>query len=321
MFAELIRLLSDGSFHSGEELGRYLGVSRSAVWKRLSLLESMYGLELHRVRGRGYRLATTLSLLDAELISDGCPRVKGSVHVYETTDSTNAQALRLLRSGAEVPLLVLAEHQASGRGRRGRTWLSPACQNLCLSLVLRVEGDPSQLSSMSLVTALSVLKTLRAYGVAGVGLKWPNDVYVKGRKIAGILLELTGDPQDLCHVVIGIGLNVNVHDLGEQALQPWTSMVRELGQAQDRSALTVTLVETLFQDLAQLRRHGFSSLREAWESCHIWQGQCCALASGGESEPIVGKVQGVDDTGALRMLVDGEARLYRAGELSLRRIP
>ena len=199
----LLKLLKDGRFHSGQALGAALGVSRSAVWKQLQLLEAELGLSIHKVRGRGYQLAAPLTLLDPAAIKQLAPSCDWSVLVFDSIDSTNAEALRAIEHGQSAPFLVLAERQTAGRGRRGRKWVSPFAENIYYSLVLRIEGGMRQLEGLSLVVGLAVMQTLRELGVSAAGLKWPNDVLVGQKKIAGILLELVGDPADVCHVVLG----------------------------------------------------------------------------------------------------------------------
>ena len=310
---QLLRMLADGRFHSGEELGLALGVSRSAVWKRLQQLSGEQGIQLHKVRGKGYRLACPLSLLEVERLRRALPQQV--LHVEERVDSTNAHALRLLLdAGHTPPFAVLAEVQSAGRGRRGRQWVSPYGQSLYLSQVIRVE-QPSQLQALSLVVGLAVLRTLRAAGVPRIGLKWPNDVLASGSKIAGILLELNGDPADVCHVVIGIGINANLQD-GEGIDQAWTSLQRECGKLVDRTALAISLLRELEAILRQHRVEGFSSLHAEWEAAHLWQDQDVRLISG--VREVTGRVLGVTLDGSLRLCVEGIEQVYSGGELSLR---
>lgn len=131
----LLKLLQDGRFHSGEELGAVLGISRSAVWKRLQHLEAEHGLQFHKVRGRGYRLASPLSLLDPRKIDSLWP-----VEIMPTVDSTNSEAMRRLAAGASTPFVIVVEQQTAGRGRRGRAWVSPYGENLYYSLAITVRG-------------------------------------------------------------------------------------------------------------------------------------------------------------------------------------
>ena len=309
----LLNLLKDGRFHSGQDLGAALGISRSAVWKQLQHLEAELGLSIHKVRGRGYQLAAPLMLLDP-LKMVGMKAV-WPITVLDTTDSTNAEALRAIGLGQEAPFLVLAERQTSGRGRRGRKWVSPFAENLYFSLVLRIDGGMRQLEGLSLVVGLAVLQTLRKLGVTGAGLKWPNDVLVGNKKIAGILLELVGDPADVCHVVLGIGVNVNMQ-VAEEVDQQWTSMRLETGKSCDRNILVAELGEQLLAYIQRQQIDGFSALQAEWEENHLWQERSVSLIAG--VSQIDGVVLGIDNQGALRLKVNGVEKVFSGGELSLR---
>lgn len=313
----LLKLLQDGRFHSGEALGKALGVSRSAIWKQLQCLEAELALPVHKVRGRGYRLASPLLLLDEATLSvDATCRV-WPASVVQSVDSTNAEALRRLVARQEPPFIVLAERQTAGRGRRGRNWVSPFGENLYYSLVLRIDGGMRQLEGLSLVVGLALLQSLRAAGVVGAGLKWPNDVLVEGRKIAGILLELSGDPADVCHVVIGIGINVNMLVADTAVIdQPWTSMRAELGRCVDRNGLVCELNRQLSRYLDVHLKKGFVALQDEWQANHLWQGRTVMLTAG--AEPVEGVVLGVDRSGAIRLRVAGVERHFSGGELGLR---
>ncbi|MCJ8205452.1 bifunctional biotin--[acetyl-CoA-carboxylase] ligase/biotin operon repressor BirA [Pseudomonas sp. RGM2987] len=310
----LLKLLKDGRFHSGQALGAALGVSRSAVWKQLQLLEAELGLSVHKVRGKGYQLAKPLLLLDAVQI-----HAKGlcewPIHAFDSIDSTNAEALRSVERGVEAPFLVLAERQIAGRGRRGRKWVSPFADNLYYSLVLRIDGGMRQLEGLSLVVGLAVMHTLREMGIVEAGLKWPNDVLVGQKKIAGILLELVGDPADVCHVVLGIGINVNMQSTDEVD-QQWTSMALETGVDVDRNELVARMSGMLQQYLKLHQASGFAAIQAEWESYHLWQGRTVSLIAG--SSRVDGVVKGIDLQGALRLKVDGVEKIFSGGELSLR---
>lgn len=313
----LLRLLQDGRFHSGEALGAALGVSRSAVWKQLQCLESELGVPVHKVRGRGYRLESPLLLLDERRLTAELACRDWPVSVLQSVDSTNAEALRRLQRRQRPPFIVLAERQTSGRGRRGRNWVSPFGENLYYSLALQIDGGLRQLEGLSLVVGLALLQSLRAAGLSAAGLKWPNDLLVDGRKIAGVLLELAGDPADVCHVVIGIGVNVNMLPSDRASIdQPWTSMRAELGRYVDRNELVCELNRQLARYLDIHWREGFSALTDEWQASHLWQGRSVVLTAG--AEPVMGKVLGVDRTGAIRLCVDGVERHFSGGELGLR---
>ena len=309
----LLNLLKDGRFHSGQDLGVALGISRSAVWKQLQQLEAELGLSIHKVRGRGYQLSAPLTLLDPLEITRKVSQ--WSVRVFDSVDSTNAEALRSISEGAPAPFLVLAERQLAGRGRRGRKWVSPFAENLYYSLVLRIEGGMRQLEGLSLVVGLAVMQTLRSAGVSNVGLKWPNDVLVGNKKIAGILLELVGDPADVCHVVLGIGINVNMQ-VAHEVDQQWTSIRLESGLACDRNDLVVELSNQLNTYIHRHQADGFASLQAEWAENHLWQGRSVSLIAG--NSHIDGVVLGIDNQGGLRLMVDGVEQVFSGGELSLR---
>ncbi|MFK0090949.1 bifunctional biotin--[acetyl-CoA-carboxylase] ligase/biotin operon repressor BirA [Pseudomonas sp. NPDC090755] len=312
---KLLKLLKDGRFHSGQDLGTALGVSRSAVWKQLQHLEAELNLPIHKVRGRGYQLAAPLSLLEEAAIAEFSLGEHWPVSIHDSIDSTNAQALRAIGEGQAAPFLVLAERQTAGRGRRGRQWVSPFAENLYYSLVLRIEGGMRQLEGLSLVVGLAVLRTLQSFGVADAGLKWPNDVLVNNQKIAGILLELVGDPADVCHVVLGIGINVNMQ-VASEVDQLWTSVRRETGVNIDRNLMVARLNHNLQIDLERHRRDGFSAFQAQWEQAHLWQGRAVSLIAG--VNRIDGVVLGIDGQGALRLEINGEEKSFSGGELSLR---
>ena len=307
----LLKLLKDGRFHSGQALGAALGVSRSAVWKQLQHLESDLNLSIHKVRGRGYQLAAPLELLELDQLAAS----PWPVAISHSLDSTNAEALRAVDRGVTAPFVILAERQTAGRGRRGRKWVSPFAENIYYSLVLRMDGGMRQLEGLSLVVGLAVLNALRAVGVSDAGLKWPNDVLVSNKKIAGILLELVGDPADVCHVVLGIGINVNMR-VASEVDQAWTSVFLESGVATNRNELVSKLSDSLRMYLKRHELSGFSAIQSEWEQNHLWQGREVSLIAG--VHQVNGTVMGIDRQGALRMSVNGEEKVFSGGELSLR---
>lgn len=311
----LLKLLTDGRFHSGQALGDSLGISRSAVWKQLQLLEAELNLSIHKVRGRGYRLAEPLGLLDVDQIARSVPTSAWPIFVFDSLDSTNAQSLRSIEQGQTAPFIVLAERQTAGRGRRGRKWVSPFGENIYFSLVLRVGGGMRQLEGLSLVVGLAVMHALREVGIATAGLKWPNDVLVGDRKIAGILLELVGNPADDCHVVLGIGINVNMQS-AEEVDQLWSSVRLEGGRPFDRNELVARLIAKLQSYLTQHQESGFSAIQHEWEQNHLWQGRAVSLIAG--TDRVDGVVCGIDQCGALRLSVAGVEKIFSGGELSLR---
>lgn len=311
----LLKLIQDGRFHSGQVLGDLLGISRGAVWKRLQAIESQFGVAVQSVRGRGYRLERPLGLLDVALLSrvgsTGWP-----IYLHDTIDSTNAEALRLVAAGIVAPVIVLSEQQTAGRGRRGRVWESPFAENIYYSLVWPVAGGARQLQGLSLVVGLAVLEVLRSFGMTGVGVKWPNDILSGGRKVAGVLLELVGDLSDLCHVVIGVGVNINMQQVDNAIGQPWTSLLIETGNEIDRNCFVRELNLRMVEYLNRHQALGFSDFISEWNQADACAERVVRLVTAIKEE--VGIVCGVDETGGLIMRIDGVYKIFSGGEISLR---
>lgn len=310
---DLIALLADGDFHSGSDLGSKLGISRAAIWKRIQRVTEELGIAVQSVPGKGYRLAQPIQMLCKDTIQYSAPTLP--VFVFNSIDSTNEQAKRLLPT-CNAPLVVFAEHQTQGKGRRGREWVSPFAQNLYLSFVWPVTAGLNQIDGLSLVVGLAVLKSIKRVSGIEAQLKWPNDVLIDGRKVAGILLELLGDPAELCHVVIGIGVNINMLDSSDAIDQDWTSLIKEVGERIERVAFAQMILEELDLYLEKQKKYGFSSMRAEWLAYSAWQGRNVQLQMGNNS--VQGQVLGVGDKGEICLLVDGEERKYLGGEISLR---
>lgn len=312
----LVQLLSDGAFHSGEELGSALGISRAAVWKRLQTL-SAYGLHLERVRGQGYRLPGGLSLLDPDelsrLLGEDAGRV--ALDVRTLTDSTNSDALEYLRNGLTGPAVVLAEYQSAGRGRRGRQWQSPFASSLYLSLACRFPLGASELEGLSLAVGVAVADALGELGVGGVSLKWPNDVIIAGHKLGGVLIELTGDLDSGCSAVLGIGINGALPP-AVAIDQPATDLFRETGVRPDRNLLAATLIRHLLDMLDRFARGGFSVFLPCWQQRDAFADSEVVVYQGDTA--ISGVARGVTARGALRLETPEGIREFHGGEVSLR---
>ena len=312
---DLLCLLKDGRFHSGEELGMLLQISRSAVWKRVRKINAIFGLIIHSVPGRGYRLAQEMISYSADSRYEGA-HFAWDITQLDTVDSTNAEALREIDAGRLAPFAIVSELQTAGRGRRGRSWVSPFGENIYFTLVVQLEHGFKQLEGLSLSMGLAVFETLKAAGLVNIGLKWPNDILASGKKIAGILIELVGDVADTCHAVIGIGINVNMIHAPACIDQHWTSINLELAKVVDRNVLLADLQVKIDSYLAAHFRYGFSGLRVDWESKSLWRGKSVVLTTGANAT--AGVLRGVDDSGGLLLEVDGEIRLFNGGEVSLR---
>lgn len=316
----LLQVLGDGQFHSGEDLGELLNVSRTAIWKQIRKLKQQ-GLEIESVSGRGYRLANGIGLLDRQSILDGLlPSVRNSldcVDLYLSIDSTNSEAMRRIQAGTSGRQLILAEQQLAGRGRRGRPWLSPMARNIYMSLIWPFENGIQALEGLSLVTALSLvraLQTTRLQGMEDLQVKWPNDVWLHKHKLAGILLEVQGDAQGPLQVVIGIGLNVNLPlALCSEIQQPVTDLVAHGNDTIDRNSVIAIILSQLCDDLQLFSRAGFSVFRDVWQTLDVFHGQQVEVTRGTHS--LIGEVMGVDHTGALVLSTPQGQELVTGGEV------
>ncbi|SDT11964.1 BirA family transcriptional regulator, biotin operon repressor / biotin-[acetyl-CoA-carboxylase] ligase [Halopseudomonas litoralis] len=319
MLAALLKMMSDGQFHSGESLGKTLGVSRAAVWKSLRRLEED-GYPIQRVRGKGYRVPRGATLLNLDEIISAFPGEPGADIQWQllgTVDSTNAQLMSRLSMDNPRPLACIAEQQSAGKGRRGRDWVSPYGQNIYLSLALPFSGGAQRLEGLSLLVGLVLVETLEAGGFSGCALKWPNDVLLDGRKLAGILIEIAGDLTSDCVAVIGVGVNVLMNDADAAIDQAWTSLLlSRQGGTLNRNLLIAEFIRRLLSAVEAFRAEGFAPYVNAWERRDAWRGLPVCVRSGTTS--IEGVELGVDARGALRLgTVDGEV-LLNGGEVSLR---
>ncbi len=318
----ILELMADGEFHSGGDLGALLGVSRTAVWKHLQKLEP-YGLPLESVKGRGYRLQGGLELLkEADIRASLTPEAQLALRdldIRESIESTNALAMQKASEGCGSGYVCVAEHQSQGRGRRGRAWVSPFGQSIYLSVVMEFTGGAAALEGLSLAVGVALVRALNALGIEGPQLKWPNDILIADKKLAGILLEMTGDPAGVCQVVIGVGLNVSLSSIAAEAIdQPWVSLC-SLAQRVSRNRLVAELLNQLLPLLSQFEGFGFAPYRLEWEQYSAFTGQRVRLIS--PAKEIEGVLCGVSESGALRLLVDGVEKEFHGGELSVRRVP
>ncbi|MDR5867786.1 biotin--[acetyl-CoA-carboxylase] ligase [Halomonas koreensis] len=320
---DLIRLLSDGEFHSGEQLGERLGVSRAAVWKQLRKLEAL-GIPMEAVKGQGYRLAEPLELLDGARIVAGLSREArqyiSRLFVEETLPSSNQFLRERFAQGAGHGEICLVEQQSAGKGRRGRAWVTPWGRTLMLSVGWRVESGVAALEGLSLAVGVVLARVLEAHGVRP-RLKWPNDVLLEGEggelgKLAGILVELSGDAAGPCEVVVGMGINLDLPEAFRRDIEQPVAAVRDQAPELGRNRLAIELLDALMPALADFERDGFVAWQADWNARHAYAGREVDILRGERREPaIAGEV---DASGNL--WVDGEAGRTRlsGGEISVR---
>ncbi|MDT8399527.1 MAG: bifunctional biotin--[acetyl-CoA-carboxylase] ligase/biotin operon repressor BirA [Pseudomonadales bacterium] len=323
----LLRLLADGDFHSGDILGQRLGVSRAAIWKGVRAIRNA-GLEVHSRRGRGYCLQTSLELLDRELLlgqlSESSRKCLAGLELLISVDSTNTHCMKRIQAGeadldAGEVYVCVAEQQTAGRGRRGRQWISPFGHNLYLSMIRAFDSGAAGLEGLSLVTGIALVRALRECGVSELAVKWPNDVLLRQAKIAGILLEMSGDVSGRCQVVFGIGLNIDHSFSGTrmQAVdQPWADLASCMPVANLRNRVGGRIIDHLIQVLGQFEEQGFRAFRDEWQSLHAYQDQPVEISNAAGITR--GLARGVTDKGAFQVETEGGSQIFNGGEVSIR---
>jgi BirA family biotin operon repressor/biotin-[acetyl-CoA-carboxylase] ligase len=309
----LLGLLADGELHSGEELAAVLSVSRAAVWKQLRQLAE-WGIDCTAERGRGYRLAQPLDLLDATAIRLGLPQFAAgrlrNLTVHQAIASTNDALLAVDDLPAGRFDACLAEFQTAGRGRRGRRWLAPFGSGLCLSVNWSFRDAPAALGALSLAAGVAVLRALARHGVAGAGLKWPNDIVHEGRKLGGILIDLRGEAAGPAYVVVGVGLNMRLPARTVEAL------TADGVEVVDIAALGATLVGELALALEEFDARGFAAFAEEWRGADALAGRPVRVLQGERLQE--GVARGVDGDGALLLEAGGARRRVLSGEVTVR---
>ncbi|AKL14142.1 TPA: bifunctional biotin--[acetyl-CoA-carboxylase] ligase/biotin operon repressor BirA [Kluyvera intermedia] len=308
----LVSILADGEFHSGEQLGERLGMSRAAINKHIQTLRD-WGVDVFTVPGKGYSLPEPIQLLNGEQIVAQVQT--GKVAVLPVIDSTNQYLLdRIseLRSGDAC----VAEYQQAGRGRRGRKWFSPFGANLYLSMYWRLEQGPAAAIGLSLVIGIIMAEVLQELGAENVRVKWPNDLYLGDRKLAGILVELTGKTGDAAQIVIGAGINLSMRRAESDVInQGWVNL-QEAGVVIDRNTLAVRLINALRSALQSFEQEGLSPWLSRWKKLDNFIDRPVKLIIG--EREIFGISRGIDAQGALLLEQDGIIKPWMGGEISLR---
>jgi len=315
---QLIRRLVNGDFLSGQVLGDELGVSRAAISKHISALQEM-GFDIFRVTGKGYRLAEPIELLNEARIVEQLNKqnIHSKVEVHNLIDSTNSYLMRRLPNQNVPGQVCIAEYQSAGRGRRGRQWISPFGSHIYMSMYWYLEQGMSAAMGLSVVAALAVSDAIKALYKVDVELKWPNDIYFNGVKLAGILIDLEGQTMEPCHCVIGIGLNIKMPVKSAELVdQPWTDLSSAIGVEIDRNTLTVYIIAALLKRLNTHRDTGINTMIAEWQAQDFYVNKAVALITG---EKITrGICRGINAQGALMLEVNGQVSPVYGGEVSLR---
>lgn len=308
----LIGILADGEFHSGEQLGEQLGMSRAAINKHIQTLRD-WGIDVFTVPGKGYSLPEPIQLLDEAFILSQI--TEGTVKVLPVIDSTNQYLLERfdkLKSGDAC----IAEYQQAGRGRRGRQWFSPFGTNLYLSMYWRLEQGPAAAIGLSLVLGIIIAEVLQRLGANDVRVKWPNDLYLNDRKLAGILVELTGKTGDAAQIVMGAGINLAMKSVSSEVIdQDWINL-QQVGLDIDRNQLVVLLIKELRLALVHFEKEGLTPFLSRWKQLDNYIDRPVKLIIG-ESE-VFGIARGINEQGGLLLEQNGIIKAWVGGEISLR---
>jgi BirA family biotin operon repressor/biotin-[acetyl-CoA-carboxylase] ligase len=319
---DLLTVLADGGTVSGALLAERAGVTRAAIWKQIEALRSR-GVPVESRGTAGYRLPWPVQLLAQPTIRDALPpsvqQRLGALELHWEIDSTSSEIQRRVATLPDLSV-VLAETQSAGRGRRGRTWLSPPGLNVYLSCLKRFDAGFAALSGLSLAVGVMVMRTLSSLGIVGAGLKWPNDVLSDDGKLAGILVELSGEYQGSCAAIIGVGLNVRLTPaLREQAGQPVNDLASLSGATvPDRNAVAAALIAALVDGLGQFEREGFAAFVDEYARHDLLRGK--ALRLQGALGALDGMGAGVDARGALLLQTPTELRAIDSADVTVRRV-
>lgn len=308
---QILALLSSGQFVSGEQLATELGISRAAVNKHIDALET-YGVAIYSVKGRGYKLANPISLIDASRLVQS---IDNRCFYFDEIASTNSFLLDHITELKNGDVCV-AEYQSAGRGRRGRTWVSPYGHHLYFSLFWTFPQGMAQAMGLSLVVACTLVEVLKSFGVENIGVKWPNDIYLDNKKLAGILIEMSGQADSLCQLIIGVGVNMAMsEEQGKGIDQPWSDL-SELVDMPDKTALVIALQKQLKRDIQLFEREGLAAFKTRWQAADLFYGREIRLLMGEKS--VEGICRGVDEQGAVLLETADGVQAFIGGEISLR---
>ena len=313
-----LRLLNSEEFRSGEELARSLGVSRTSVWRALDQIDTA-GVTLLRKRGHGYRLATVIDWLDPSAVRRhlGAYREVYELRMVDVVESTNTTLLEQAVAGAAAGLMLAAELQTRGRGRRGRVWHAGLGGALTFSVLWRFEQGAGSLAGLGLAVGVALVRALCSLGVQDATLKWPNDLLIRHQKLAGTLVEIQGDVLGPSLAVVGVGINFRLDTSTRERVDQAATDLVSAGISCDRNSVLGRVLWHLAEVLNAFRDQGFGPLRDEWESYHVYAGRAVVVRlPDGEREE--GTVAGVDDNGALLLQTRAGLRRFHSGEVSLR---
>lgn len=321
MKAEILKMLreTDG-YVSGQELCNKFGVSRTAVWKTINQLKEN-GYEIEAVQNKGYHLLSAPDIMDkTELESIHATEWAGcEIYYFDSIDSTNTKAKELAEEGHPSGTLVVADRQTAGKGRRGRSWESPTGIGIFMTLMLKPEINPNHASMLTLVAAMATTRAIRRVTGVPAMIKWPNDIVMNGKKVCGILTEMSAQFDYINHIVIGIGINVHNEDFPEEIAQTASSLYLESGQHIHRASLIEAFLEE-FEDVyaEYLKTEDMEGLMKEYDAMLVNRGRQVRVLD--PKEPFEGKAMGITKKGELIVDTWESRKLVSSGEVSVRGI-
>jgi len=315
----LLRHLADGRFYSGQALAQQFGISRASICNLVHTAKTL-GLNIHAVQGRGYQLVLSPTWLDhAKIVAAlGYTADHYHIRILDAVDSTNSVLMHAAEAGAPDGSVVCTEYQFAGRGRRGRQWHSILGGSLTFSVLWRFEEGIAALVGLSLAVGVAIARALNRFSRFPVKLKWPNDVLVDYRKLAGILVEIQGDIQGPSFAVVGIGLNVNLPAVHRDSIDQAVIDLEEMQVRVDRNILLASCLVELKAVMNVMQEQGFAALRDEWEAHHAHAGQSVSLLLP-DRQVVTGTALGIDDSGAFLLQTENGTRMaYNSGDIRLR---
>jgi len=312
-------LKQSDDFISGEKLSDNLNVSRTAIWKNINSLKEQ-GYEIESITRKGYKLKSSPDKLNEQEILEGLKTKECGKNIiyYDVIDSTNRQAKIVAMDGACHGTIVVAEQQQKGKGRRGKCWSSPYGEGIWISMILRSNIEPSSASMITLVAGLAVCNVVKEITTLDAKIKWPNDIVVNGKKVSGILTEISTEISKIDYLVVGIGLNVNTVEFDEEISSIATSLKNEANKSFSRKQLLQNILfefERLYEIF--LKTEDLTELIEDYKKCSINIGKYVKVISG--NDVLVGKVENIDKEGQLVIITDNNERhVIISGEVSVR---
>jgi len=319
----ILNILSDGQFHSGTELAKNIGISRSAVCKQLNNLTEL-GIKFSAISGKGYRLERVLQFLSAENIANDLSSTTASLitalEIHDCIASTNSYLVNKSYEAINSGFVCFAESQTAGKGRRGREWVSPFGCNIYLSILWKFQNGPASISGLSLAVGIAVIRALNECGIDNVGLKWPNDIYWQGKKLAGILIEVSGETSGPCNAVVGLGLNFYLpEEQAKSITQDWVDLSSILADnpVKIRNKLAAVLLNHLMPMIANFEQDTLEPYLAEWRGYDCMKGQEVNIYMG--HKVFTGVVDGIDNNGMLLLANEqGEINTFASGEVSFR---